>query len=164
MALCLAVGLVAAGQDPNGRKYEMPGPRGADACDMKKIEQAPWCESCGGLLDDKQKEEHKAKEYKEHKIKQAKACVKKYYHAECHLENSHFDKGECCGKAKEERVLKSALYWLCEGCGYRANDDKEKCPIDDCPKKKMRQECTLQPSFPHCNEKWWREEQKKKKK
>jgi len=165
ISIAVLVGMVAVavGQD-QGPRYQGPGPRPVDACDMKKMEMAPYCETCGGLLDDKQKEDHKAKEYSTHKIRQAKCCVKKYFYAECHADNSHFDKGECCGKAKVEKTDRSAIYWVCEGCNTRVTDEKQKCPIDDCPKKKMRAECTAQPTFPHCNEKWWREEQKKKEK
>ncbi len=149
------------GKQDGKRQLFPPGPRAKDACDIKKTEMAPFCETCQGLLDEAGVKQHKTeKDYKGHEIGKAKACVKEYYHCETHPENDSYDKGQCCGKDMEKKSSRSRVTWICETCGATTFEEK-KCPREDCPKSKLRAECSLQPNFPHTNEKLWRDNKKK---
>ncbi len=160
--------LLVAAQDKKhggtGSQGKPLGPRAADACDLKKIELAPYCNECSKIMEDKEVAGHKKEAGGgSHTIVKRKVCVKKYYHADCHPENDSYDKGQCCGKDKEEKVSKSAIWFQCEGCSAPAEKEGT-CQFDECPKKKTRAECTMQPSFPHTNEKKWRDDKKKEEK
>jgi len=164
LVMALVVPLALGQQQPPKREFRGPGPRKPEDCDMKKSEQAAFCKTCNAILEGQTLEDHKGKDYKAHEVGKRKVCVKKYFEAECHPENNSFEKGECCGKAKVEKISRTPLVWLCEGCSQTVDQEGGKCVFPDCPKKKLRQECQGQPAFPHTNEDNFRKKQKEKEK
>ena len=121
------------------------------SCDMKKKEDAFYCETCKFIVEEKALEKGKCWKCEKARIK-VKVCVKEYYGCRGCSEK-RFKPAKCCAGDMVKKVSKVRIIFQCLGtCAKTANKSKT-CSdaICDSKGKKYKARCSKQGLYPHGN-------------
>lgn len=118
-------------------------------CDLKKVEKAPYCETCDAI--DPKLNDEGACASCDGAIAKIDVCVKTYFVcAGC--DHKMAEEKACCeGKKFEKAVAKCRIVFRCEGCGSAGEADGADCWDEECNKagKKVKRTCADTGHWPH---------------
>lgn len=118
-------------------------------CPLSEVKSELYCDTCKKVLEeemilDKTFCKKCCDGTKERvKARTVEVCVRTYYVAACHPEQTSLTPALHCGKDMEKKVSKACVVYRCDECA------KTRDAPGDCCRKRLRVVCSLSGEFPH---------------